>query len=158
MVVEEGGSLLPAARKIFNSSKTMERATNTKLCNLKVYFYLKGFFWKISCFYHLSFLRYLRSLNPTSQIRNNFHTKLGKIKLLITFDGKIRSTWSFHQLFIIARGNYRHQSFDWWHHSSKWRAKMENFTFDTLGAPQRLSIWFSWKMKVNHVKTLSFPF
>lgn len=45
--------------------------------------YFKGFL-KISCFYHLSFLRYLESVNPTSQFRSNFRTELGKTKLLIT--------------------------------------------------------------------------
>ena len=47
---------------------------------------------KFSCFYCLSFLRYLQFLNPTSQILSNFHIKLGKIELLITFDGEIIST------------------------------------------------------------------
>ena len=52
-------------------------------------FYLEGY-WNISCFFHLSFLRYL-SLNPASQIPNNFHAKLGKTELLITLDKEMTS-------------------------------------------------------------------
>ena len=41
-------------------------------------------------FYH--FWKYLQSLNPTSQIPNNFHTKLGKVEILISLDRKLIST------------------------------------------------------------------
>ena len=78
---------------------------------------------KISCFYRLLFLRYLQSLNLTPQIPN-FHTKLDKIELLITLDREMISTWSFHRLIIIRRGNYLRQYFDWWRYNSKLYGKI----------------------------------
>ena len=67
----------------------------------------------MSRFYNPLFLKYLQSLNPASQIPNNFYTKLGKIELLVTFDREMISTRTFHQLFIITRGNYGRQEFYW---------------------------------------------
>ena len=88
----------------------MVSARNIKLCNFKFNFkrFSENFIFLPSIV-----LRYLQSLNPTSQISNNFHTKLGKIELHTTFDRKMISTWTFHQSFIIRRGNCRRQHFDW---------------------------------------------
>ena len=81
-----------------------------------IYFHLKSFY-KTSFFWHLLFLRYLQSLNPTSQI-SKFYTKLAKIESLITLDRDMISTWNFHQLLIITK-----KTADVWRHNSKWRAK-----------------------------------
>ena len=43
----------------------------------------------------------------TSQIPINFHTKLGKVELLISFDREMMPTRKFYQLIIIKRGSYR---------------------------------------------------
>ena len=65
----------------------MVYVAKTKLCNIQYGSTGKilGKF-DVLCFYHLSFLKYSQSLNPTSQIPNNFHAKPAKIDLLITFD------------------------------------------------------------------------
>ena len=53
-----------------------------------------------------SYSKSLQTINPTSQIPNNFHKKLGKIELLTTFCIEMVSAQTFYGLFIIARGSY----------------------------------------------------
>ena len=93
-------------------------------------------FWKIFMenfmLLRLSFLIYLRCLNPTSQILNNFRKKLGKTELLITFDREMSSSWTFYQSFIITIQNYRRFLITY---SSKWSAKIEKLLLNTFGAP-----------------------
>ena len=62
-------------------------------------------FWKTLSFYRISFLRYLQSLKPTSQIPISFNTKLSKTRLLITVDREIMSTWNFTRYLPLQEKN-----------------------------------------------------
>ena len=112
-------------------------------------------FWEIPCFYHLSLLRYLQSLNQVSQIPNNFHTKLELLTLgekcpntelflvcIFLYLDWIRTEYGLYHLFIATRGNYRRQHFDWWRHNSKWCPKIEKITFDTFDTKCLLHLLF----------------
>ena len=81
-------------------------------------------------------------VNPTSQIPNNFHTKLGKIELFITFDREVLSTWTFHQLRLLITP------------LSKMAPKNRKSYFSHIWRAIASEHLFSCKMLVNQLKDL----
>ena len=73
--------LLPGAQKIFSNTET-GNATNTKFITSLIYSFLTGF-WKILCFYHLSFLKYVQPL-----LCLKFPRQLGKAESLLIIFGR----------------------------------------------------------------------
>lgn len=119
--------------------------------------HLKGF-CKISCFYGVSFLRYLQSLKSTSQMPINLLAKKltkienAKIELLIDFDREIKIKMNFSPVIYHYKRKLQTSRFiiD--------VAIIRKIIFNISGLSQRLSIWFLWKMVINYMKTFSFYF
>ena len=118
---------------------------------LLIYFYLKGF-RKMSCFYYLLFLRYLQFVNPTSQISNNFHTKL---ELLINLDREMISTWTFHNYLSLQEETTHVNIFTNEVTIQNVESKSKKLLLTHV---VRLSIWLSWKIDIKQAKALSFYF
>ena len=103
--------------------------------------HLKGF-CKISCFYGVSFLRYLQSLKSTSQMPINLLAKKltkienAKIELLIDFDREIKIKMNFSPVIYHYKRKLQTSRFiiD--------VAIIRKIIFNISGLSQRLSIWF----------------